>query len=341
MKQRKVFYVGLTAGVIILAVVLFIGIRHGKKLDSVPEYVFTYAENQPGEHPAAKAAQYFADLVFARSAGRIQILVYNDGQKGNENEVIRQMRYGGIDFARVSLSQLAEFEPELNVLQMPYLYRNAAHMWKILDGEVGRRFLSCVEKVDLVGLSWYDAGARSFYCTDRPITRLEDIKDMTIRVQESDLMVDVIGALGAKAVKISYEEVYSYLERGLVDGAENNFPSYESMNHYVVAPYFSIDEHTRVPEMQICSKYTWAKLSGEDQSLIAQCAVESALYERELWKIQEKQSRDHVTELGARIIELSPEEKERFQAAMAGVYEKYCGDHMDAIEQIITDEEQN
>ncbi len=339
MKHRRIIYIGLVAGILLVAIAVYIGLHHGRRLEPVPEYVFSYAENQPEDHPAAKAALYFAELVFERSGGRIQILVYQDGQKGNENEVIRQMQYGGIDFARVSLSQLAEFVPELNVLQMPYLYHNSEHMRRVLDGEVGDRFLKCVNDVDLVGLSWYDAGARSFYMVDGSVTCLEDIEGKKIRVQESELMVDVIGALGAKAVKISYEEVYSYLERGLVDGAENNFPSYESMEHYEVAPYFSIDEHTRVPEMQICSKYTWEKLSAEDQSLIAQCAVESALYERELWTSQEKQSRDHVTERGARIIELSPEEKERFQAAMAGVYEKYCGDYMDVIAQIIADEE--
>lgn len=335
--MRKELYIFPLLIIIVLLLVSVGLIRFQKMQDAenVPEYVLTYAENQPGEHPAAKAAEYFSELVWERSNGRIKILVYIDGKKGNENEVIKQMRFGGIDFARVSLSQLAEFVPELNVLQMPYLYRDSDHMRKVLDGDIGNNFLKCVEKKDLIGLSWYDAGARSFYSVWKPIICLEDVEGMTIRVQESDLMVDVIQALGAKAVKISYEEVYSYLERGLVDGAENNFPSYESMKHYEVAPFFSVDEHTRVPEMQICAKHTWEKLSEEDQKIILQCAVESAKYERDLWTKQETQSQHAVEERNAKVNVLSLEEKLRFQAAMSDVYEKYCGEYMDIIEQII------
>lgn len=303
--------------------------------ERVPEYVFTYAENQAQDYPTTLGAMKFAEMVEVRTEGRIRILVYAEGVKGAENDIIRQMKFGGIDFARVSLSQLAEYIPEMNVLQLPYLYLDSEHMWRVLDGEIGINFLDYAGDYGLVGLSWYDAGARSFYTAHRPITCLEDIEGMRIRVQESDMMADMVEALGASAVKIGYADVYSGLERGLVDGAENNWPSYESMNHDEVARYFTVDEHTRVPEMQICSEKTWEKLSEEDRNIILECAQESALYERKLWQERENDSKHSAILRGAEVIELPAEEKERFQAAVQGVYEKYCGDYMDIIDQII------
>lgn len=303
--------------------------------ETVPEYVFTYAENQAQDYPTTLGAMKFAEMVEERTEGRIRILVYAEGVKGAESDIIRQMKFGGVDFARVSLSQLAEYIPEMNVLQMPYLYVDSEHMWRVLDGEIGVSFLSYAGEYGLVGMSWYDAGARSFYTSNRPITCLEDIEGMRIRVQESDMMADMVEALGASAVKLSYADVYSGLERGIVDGAENNWPSYESMNHDEVARYFTVDEHTRVPEMQICSEKTWEKLSEEDRNIILECARESALYERKLWQERENDSRQTAVLRGAEVIELSAEEKVRFQTAVQGVYEKYCGDHMDIIDKII------
>lgn len=302
-----------------------------------PEFVFAYAENQAEDYPTTLGAKRFAELVEERTEGRIRILVQAEGVMGTEKEIIQQMQYGGVDFARVSLSQLAEFISELNVLQMPYLYEDSEHMWRVLDGEIGDEFLAGVSDNGLVGLSWYDAGARNFYNSSRPIASLEDIEGMRIRVQESELMADVMEALGAYAVPMEYADVYSGLERGIVDGAENNWPSYESMNHYEVAKYFTVDEHTRVPEMQICSTYTWEKLSVEDQQIILECAKESAVYERELWTEREQQSRELVIQHGTEVVELSAEERKRFQNAVMGVYEKYCGEYMDVIERIIAE----
>ena len=300
-----------------------------------PEFVFSYAENQTEDYPTTLGAQKFAELVEERTDGRIRILVQAEGVMGTEHDVIEQMQYGGIHLARVSLSQLAEYIPELNVLQMPYLYTDSAHMWRVLDGEIGDMFLEKVSGNELVGLSWYDAGARNFYNSRQPISCLEDIEGMKIRVQESEMMADMVEALGATAVPTGYADVYSSIERGIVDGAENNWPSYEAMSHYEVAQYYTVDEHTRVPEMQICSEHTWEKLSEEDRQIIRECAWESALYERKLWTEREAESRRIATEHGTQVVELSPEEKKRFQNAVMGVYEKYCGDQMDVIERII------
>lgn len=311
-------------------------IRYWRKpMEPIPEYVFSYAENQTEDYPTTLGAKRFAELVAERTNGRIRIVVEAEGRLGNELDVIQQMQYGGIDFARVSLSQLAAYVPELNVLQMPYLYADSEHMWRVLDGEIGDTFLQGVQEHELVGLSWYDAGSRNFYNSVKTITSPEDMKGMRIRVQESDVMMDMVVALDAIAVPISYEEVYSSLERGLCDGAENNWPSYEAMDHYEVAKYFTVDEHTRVPEMQICSIQTWKKLSEEDRKILAECAAESALYQRELWTLREEESRKIALRKGVQEVVLTAEEKALFQSEMSEIYEKYCSDYMDIIDRII------
>lgn len=326
----------LMTGSIILACILCGGIvwRIQRPDTVVPEYVFNYAENQTADYPTTRGANRFAELVEERTGGRIQILVQPEAVLGAEKDVLKQMQYGGIDFARVSLSQLAEIIPGMNVLQLPYLYEDAVHMWKVLDSEIGDEFLDLASEGGVIGLSWYDAGVRNFYTSEKKITCLEDLRGMTIRVQESEMMADMVRALGAVAIQTPYSEVYSYLQRGMADGAENNWPSYEFMHHYEVARYYTIDEHARVPEMQLMAQSTWEKLSPGDQQIIRECAEESARLERRIWKQQERQSMHWAVEGGTQIIEISKEEKERFREAVAEVYEKYCGDDMDIIEEI-------
>ncbi|MBS5065219.1 MAG: TRAP transporter substrate-binding protein DctP, partial [Hungatella hathewayi] len=164
---------------------------------TAPEYVFTYAENQAEDYPTTQGAYRFAELVKERTGGRIEIQINADGILGDERNVVEQMQFGGVDFARVSLSTMGDAIPKLNVLQLPYLYTGADHMWKVLEGEIGDDFLDSVSELDLVALSWYDAGARNFYSTAKPIRTLEDMKGMTIRVQESELMMEMVRALGA------------------------------------------------------------------------------------------------------------------------------------------------
>ncbi len=329
--KRKWIIAGLLAAAGLAAVVVW---RIRDESERVPEYVFSYAENQAADYPTTQGANYFAELVEERTEGRIQILVMPEAELGAEKDVLKQLQYGGVDFARVSLSQLAELIPEMNVLEMPYLYEDSRHMWKVLDGEIGDGFLKMADEKDLTGLSWYDAGVRSFYTSEKKITCLEDLQGMRIRVQESGLMADMVEALGAVAFQIPYSEVYSALQQGLVDGAENNWPSYEFMQHYEVAKYFTVDEHTRVPEMQLASSHTWEKLSEEDQQIIRECAKASALYERRIWTLQEKKSRKTAVEKGAEEIVLSQAEEARFREAVQSIYEKYCADSMDVIEEI-------
>ena len=303
---------------------------------TVPEFVLTYAENQAEDYPTTQGAYKFAELVYERTGGRVEIQVNAGGILGDEKTVIEQLQFGGVDFARVSLSPLAEFVPKLNVLQMPYLYTGREHMWKVLEGPIGHDFMNSFGDSSLVPLSWYDAGARNFYSTKHPIRSLEDMKGLKMRVQESELMMDTIEALGAAPVPMAYGDVYSGLQTGEIDGAENNWPSYESTRHYEVAKYFTLDEHTRVPELQLAAQSTWDKLPEEYRGIIRECAQESALYERELWVEREKTSEERVRRSGCVVTELSPEEKARFQEAAASMYEKYCSDYVDIIDDIMT-----
>lgn len=311
--------------------------KNNQKADDsvVPEFVFTYAENQASDYPTAKGAYRFAELVKERTHGRIEILVKTEALQGEERSVIEQMQFGGVDFARVSLSPLCNYVPKLNVLQLPYLYDNAEHMWEVLEGEIGDDFLNSFEGTNLVALSWYEAGARNFYTSIRPIRKPEDMKNMKIRVQESELTTRMIEILGAVAVPTPYSQVYSALERKTIDGAENNWPSYESEEHYKVAPYYSVDEHARVPELQLVSESTWNKLSVEDREIIRQCAQESARYERQLWNEREQKSRARLTASGCEVVELTSHEKAVFRQAVSPLYEEFCADYTDIIEAIV------
>ena len=318
---------------LLIALVVFFGTKPAEK---VPEYVFSYAENQDEDYPTTLGGQYFANLVEEKTNGRIRILIQHSGERGNESQVISQLKYGGVDFARISISELTNEIKALNVLQLPYLYENSEHMWKVLDGKIGDYFLDVVSGYEMIGLSWYDAGARNFYTKDRPIQKLEDFEGLKIRVQESDMMASMVEYLGGEPVKKPYSEVYSLLEKSEADGAENNWPSYESMEHYEVAGYYTLDEHIRIPELQICSKHTWEKLSEEDQQIILECAKESSIYQRKLWKEQETKSRELAVSAGAEVVHLSTVEKKKFRKAVEPLFERYCGEHMDLIQEILS-----
>lgn len=299
-------------------------------------FVLRYAENQPEDYPTTQGAYKFAELLKEKTNGQVTVEIYHGAQLGDEKSVIEQLQFGGIDFTRVSLSPLAEFSKSLNVLQLPYLYRDAEHMWNVLESEIGDQFLDSVKSSGMTGLSWYDAGARNFYNSKKEVKTLEDMKGLKIRVQESEMMMNMVKAIGAEPTPMAYGEVYSSLQTGVIDGAENNWPSFESTSHYEVAKYFVLDEHTRVPEMQLVSNKTLEKLEKEIPGItqtIYECAAESAKAERELWATREKESEEKVKAGGAVITTLPAEEKQKFQDAMKPLYDDFFkqNDGMEAI----------
>lgn len=290
-----------------------------------PKLILRYADNQPADYPTTKAAEYFAQLVEEQTNGEICIRVFVNGELGSEYSVFEQVQFGGVDMTRVSLGTLSEYYPDSQVLQLPYLYNDADHMWRVLDGEIGDAFLAGTQQADVIGLSWFDAGARSFY-TREQITCLEDLQGLTIRVQESSFMSRMVELLGASAVQIPYGDVYSALQTAQIDGAENNWPSYESTGHFEAALYFLRDEHSRLPEMQIISTIAMEKVAQVDEAyvdVIYACARESALYERSLWKQSETGAEERLKTLGCVITELPPEELEKFRQAVSPMYEDY------------------
>ncbi len=295
---------------------------------------FRYAENQTDDYPTTRAGEYFAELVAERTEGRLQIIVFPNAELGDETSTIEQTQLGFIDFVRVGLGTFSEFVEKLNVVQMPFLYEDAAHMWRVLDGEIGQSLREELDSYGVYGLSWFDAGARSFYSTAAPLETLADFDGAIIRVQESSLMEDLISALGAKPVQVVYQDVYASLQSGEIDAAENNFPSYETMSHYEVAPYFFQDEHIRVPELQLVNKNLMESLSEEDQAIIKQAALECAEYERVLWSERETESREKVLAAGTVLSTLSDSVRETFVDATQELYEKYCANYLDFIEEI-------
>ena len=290
------------------------------------------ANNQGPSHPASKACDYFAELVNERTDGRIEILNYHSGQLGDEKTVISQVMYGGIDLARVSIALLADYEPELIVLQMPYLYESAEHMWKVLDSEIGSRYLKCLREVGLEGLCWYDAGARNFYTTKQQIHNVEDLKNLKIRVQESSFWADAIRTLGAEAMEIPYHKVEMALKYGEIDGAENNFSSYIGMGHHLYAKNIVVDEHVRIPEMIIMTRAVMEQLSKEDQEILYQAAQESSVWQRRLWEEQEQENIKALERSGVNITQV--ENKQGFIDKVQPIYDTYGKGYESLFEQI-------
>ncbi len=295
-------------------------------------HTFRLAESHPDNHPTTLADYEFARLVEEKTDGRIKIIVYNNQELGEEEEMIKQLKFGAIDFARVSSGPMAEYVPALNMIQLPYLYEDGDHMWRVLQSDLGRSFLSSVSEAGFVGLGWMDAGARSFYNDDGPIESVEDLQGMHLRVMNSHMMLDMVEALGGMATTLPYGEVYGALQTGEIDGAENNWPSYDTSSHYEVAGYFSVDEHIRVPELLLGSAKALENLSEADMAILHEAALETEAYQRELWQAEEKASQDKLVGYGVKVNVI--EDRSAFREAMTPVYEKYASDYLETIKEI-------
>jgi tripartite ATP-independent transporter DctP family solute receptor len=270
--------------------------------------------NHTEDYPTGKAVAKFSELVKQKSNGAITIDVYYNAVLGDEKASVEQLQYGGLDFVRVSISPLAEFVDDFNALQMPYIYRDSEHYWKVLNGDVGMNLLKSNKMLDnnMYGLCYYDAGARSFYFSKAKVRTPADMKGLSIRVQESALMMGMVSAMGGSPTPMAAGEIYSALQTGVVDGAENNLPYYLSQSHNEVAPFITLDEHTRAPDCLIMSKKLKDSLTAEQLQIMEEAALESSDYQRELWADSEKEAEEKCIELGSEIIRLTAEEKQQF-----------------------------
>jgi len=282
--------------------------------------VLKAADNQVESYPTVKGLKYMAKLLDERTQGRIKMEVYPGGQMGQEKETIEMTQMGTLAVNRISAGSLASFKSKLTAVTLPFIFRDADHMWKVLEGPVGKDLLKDLEKDGMVGLSYYDSGARSFYTKGKAINTPADAKGQKIRVLQSQIFVDFAEAMGASGTPMSYSEVYSALQTGLIDGAENNPPSLWAMKHYESAKYYALDEHMMVPEVVTFSKKIWDTLSPEDQKIVAQAALESSAEEKRLWA---EYSNESLKELAAKGVVISKPDKEPFRQAVAPMYAKY------------------
>lgn len=281
---------------------------------------FTSADTHVADYPTVKAVEYFGELLKQRSEGKHGLQIYPGGQLGNERDTLEITAFGGLDFNRVNLAPLNSIEPLTIVAALPFLFESTQHMRRTLDGPIGDEILASLEPHGLIGLCFYDSGARSFYNTRGPITRPEDMRGLKLRVPGSDLYVAMVKSLGADATPMPLDEVYQSLAQGVIDGAENNWPSFESGRHYEVARYYSLTRHLLAPEVFVMSKLSWDKLSPAEQAMLRQSARDSVPYMRKLWDDQVARSRKTVLASGVAVNDVDPA---LFTGMMTGMWDSF------------------
>ena len=318
-------------------IVLLLFVAFALPASAQQKQVWKASDVHPLGYPTVEAVERLGKKLEKATAGRISVQMYASMQLGGEKEAIEQAQVGAIQFARVSVGALGPVIDELNVFNMPYLFRNTAHMQQVIDGPIGKELFDKINgnpKSGLIALCFMDAGARSLYDTRKPIANIADLKGMKIRVMGNPMFVDMMNALGGNGVPMGYDQVFSALQTGVVDGAENNPPSFVFDNHYQVAKFYTLDEHLIVPEMVVFSRRTWDTLSKADQALLVKFGREAQMEERVLWAKYEKDALDKARAAGIQIVQISDKDKKAFQDAVKPVWDKYGPKYADMISRI-------
>ena len=311
-------------GTAFLAGALAIGRAAQSPAFAEAQTILKASDVHPSGYPTVVAVENLGKKLEHATNGRLGVQMYASMQLGGEKEAIEQAQVGAIQLARVSVGAIGPVIDDLNVFNLPFLFRNTAHMQKVIDGPIGSELLDKVsvnDKAGLIGLCWMDAGARSFYNTKHPIKSIADLKGLKVRVIGNPIFVDMANALGANGVAMGYDQVFSALQTGVIDGAENNPPSFVFDNHYQVAKNYTLTEHLIVPEILVFSRKTWDTLSKDDRALIQKSAREAQAEERVLWEAYEKQAMDKARAGGVQIVETI--DKQPFQDAVKPVWDKY------------------
>jgi tripartite ATP-independent transporter DctP family solute receptor len=264
--------------------------------------VLKLAHGLDPSHPVHQAMVYMAQRCKEISNGDLTIEIYPSGQLGSEQQCVELLQIGSLAITKVSAAVMESFVEDFKVLGLPYVFRSREHSFKVLDGEIGKELLRSTEPFWIRGLCFYDAGSRSFYTIDKPVYSPDDLKGLKIRVMKSITAMEMVKALGGSPTPISWGELYTALQSGVVDGAENNPPSFYTSHHYEVCKYYSLNEHTTVPDVLIVSMKVWNKLSEQEKEWLQQAADESVPVERKLWAESEKESLEAVEEAGVTII---------------------------------------
>jgi tripartite ATP-independent transporter DctP family solute receptor len=303
---------------LVLAIVWLLG--HGESAARE----FRAADTQAEDYPTVQALLYMDRLVNERSRGRHRIRVFHSRRLGEEKETIEQTRAGAIDLNRTHVAPLGSFVPTANVLALPFLFRSTDHLRKVLDGPIGSEILASFALHGFIGLAFYDSGARSIYNSVRPIGSPADLKGLRIRVQQSDLMIEILRALGAEPVALPYGQVLTGLATRLIDGAENNWPSYVTTGHYRLARHYSLTEHVMSPEAVMMSRRAWESLAPDEQDMFRQAALESSRYMRTQWTLWEWNAREEARRSGVEVV--ARLDRAPFEAAVAGIYDRVLTD---------------
>ncbi|TXF90256.1 TRAP transporter substrate-binding protein [Neolewinella aurantiaca] len=287
---------------------------------------FVYlAHTLPTSHPVHQGIEVFAESLRKRSQGEMDVKIFPDGQLGTEREVLELLQIGSIAMTKVSTATMANFAPEYKVLGAPYLFRSKEHMFKVLEGATGKDILKAGSDYLLKGLCFYDAGSRSFYTVKKPIKTPEDLAGMKIRVMNHQMSVDMVNEMGGSATPMAYGELYSALEQGVVDGAENNPPSFVTSGHYEIAKYYTLDEHTSVPDVLVMGTEFWKTLNEQEQEWVMAAAEESAQAQKVFWS---KNVAECMTKLAAEGVEIYKPEKQLFAESSKGVLAEFSEDPM-------------
>jgi len=266
-----------------------------------PEKTIRLAHGLDTNHPVHNAMVFMGKQLAEKSNGKLKVAIYPSGQLGAERECLELLQIGSLDITKVSAAVLENFIPEYKVLSVPYIFKNKDHAFAVFDGEIGEELLLKGEVFRLRGLTFYDAGSRSFYTKERAVNTPEDLEGLKIRVQKSNMAVAMVNLLGGSPTPISWGELYTALQQGVVDGAENNLPSFYTSKHYEVCKFYSLDEHTAVPDVLLIGTDSWNGFTPQEQQWIKEAADESALYQRKLWAASEKESLNAIKQAGVEI----------------------------------------
>ena len=282
--------------------------------------VIKLAHSLDVSHPVHKAMVFMSEKVKEKSGGRMIVDIYPGGQLGNERELIELLQIGSLAMTKVSTAPLEGFIPDMKIFGMPYLFQDNQHRWNILNGSIGKKLLVSGESYFLKGMCYYDAGSRSFYTKNRPIKTPSDLKGMKIRVQKSQTSINMVKSLGGSATPIPWGELYTSLQQGVVDGAENNPPSFHLSKHYEVCKFYSLDEHTSIPDVLIMSTHVWSSLSQDEQIWLQTSIDESVIYQKKLWLQATKEALDKIKNSGVEVIY---PDKKLFQESVKSMYDNY------------------
>jgi tripartite ATP-independent transporter DctP family solute receptor len=284
--------------------------------------VLMAADNHPLDYPTTQGLVFMDKYLREKTNGRISLDIFPNETLGPEKVSIEQTQLGIIDINRVNVGPLVQLAPELSVFVLPYIFRDVDHMRATLDGPIGDEMLHSMEPKNLIGLNYYDSGARCFYTSEKPISSPADLVGLKIRVMKSEIMMDMVEALGGSPTPMAFGEVYTSISTGVIDGAENNWPSYEDTRHYEVAKYYSVDEHSLSPELTVMSRRTWDRLAPADRELIMEAARASVPVQRKLWHERELAAEKKVRDQGCVVTEVP--DKTAFIEAMKPVYQKHA-----------------